>query len=303
MLIWLASYPRSGNTLLRMIMKSVFGLETYSKYDDRKGVGKDKETSELVGHRMLGGEWKDVYLAMRDAKDTFFVKTHDLPEDGAKAIYVVRDGRCAVVSYRHYLKDFNETGYPLAEVIAGFVPFGSWGCHLDAWSPTTRPDTLFIRYEDLVASAAVEVKKIADFLGVKPVGEWKNDFELLHRTNPRFFRQGDSSKSAKAVQGDDLELFWLLHGDWMRALGYVDGDGAKRQTLPFLRNMMGKRSQDETRRRLDKARSDNASLAAACEVYRKERDAAASEVLRLREEMARLRAESEGPGRGRDETW
>lgn len=31
--LWLASYPRSGNTLLRLIMNRVFGLQTASAHD------------------------------------------------------------------------------------------------------------------------------------------------------------------------------------------------------------------------------------------------------------------------------
>src|SRR5258708_3341660 len=33
---WLASYPRSGNTLLRIILKRCFGLTSQSLYDDRE---------------------------------------------------------------------------------------------------------------------------------------------------------------------------------------------------------------------------------------------------------------------------
>ena len=31
--IWLASYPRSGNTFLRIILQSVFDLPSYSAYN------------------------------------------------------------------------------------------------------------------------------------------------------------------------------------------------------------------------------------------------------------------------------
>jgi len=33
-MIWLASYPRSGNTLLRVILKHCFGLSSQSVYHD-----------------------------------------------------------------------------------------------------------------------------------------------------------------------------------------------------------------------------------------------------------------------------
>ena len=34
MIVWLASYPRSGNTFLRMVLHFVYGQKTYSLYND-----------------------------------------------------------------------------------------------------------------------------------------------------------------------------------------------------------------------------------------------------------------------------
>ena len=34
MIVWLAAYPRSGNTLLQLFLKQVFGVHTFSLYDD-----------------------------------------------------------------------------------------------------------------------------------------------------------------------------------------------------------------------------------------------------------------------------
>jgi hypothetical protein len=31
-LLWLASYPRSGNTFLRLVLKAVFGMGSYTAY-------------------------------------------------------------------------------------------------------------------------------------------------------------------------------------------------------------------------------------------------------------------------------
>ena len=34
MVVWLASYPRSGNTFLRIVLHRLYGVPTYSVYDD-----------------------------------------------------------------------------------------------------------------------------------------------------------------------------------------------------------------------------------------------------------------------------
>ncbi len=237
MIIWLASYPRSGNTLLRMMLKSVFGRETYSKYNDLFDIGADEKTKELVGHGMLEAPWEEeTYQKMKRSDLLFFTKTHDYPEDDSKAVYIVRDGRASIASYLHYLKDFNNMEYPLADIVAGYVRFGSWGSHLDAWNPLERPNTILVKYESLLSDSEKEIKRLSDFLGLTPSGHWNNDFEQFHKINPKFFREGTSKKDHE-MKGEDLDLFLLFHGDWMNVLGYDKKDRASTQICYHLRRM------------------------------------------------------------------
>lgn len=53
MIVWLASYPRSGNTFLRVLFRHVFGIETYSVYNDLLDIGSDGDISAVTGHRPL----------------------------------------------------------------------------------------------------------------------------------------------------------------------------------------------------------------------------------------------------------
>jgi hypothetical protein len=51
MLVWLASYPRSGNTLLRAVLKECLGLSTFSLHDDGdRRVFATPSLCEAVGH-------------------------------------------------------------------------------------------------------------------------------------------------------------------------------------------------------------------------------------------------------------
>src|ERR1700761_3889610 len=121
MIIWLASYPRSGNTLLRIILKSVFELPSFSKHGDEDDIAADPKLAELVGHQAMTADLQQ----MRKSADLYLVKTHDPPEDDGKAIYIVRDGRAACESFHHYLRDFSDRdSVSLTDVIAGFTPFG-----------------------------------------------------------------------------------------------------------------------------------------------------------------------------------
>src|SRR5947209_9405031 len=146
--VWIASYPRSGNTLLRLILAECFELGTKSKYP---------ESSEAV-LAFFGGHL---------AGERYLTKTHDPPEDDNPAIYLIRDGRATIVSYYHYCRDY---GLPVSmeNVIRGTVGFGSWSGHYDAWNPFKRPQTIVVRYEELAKNMEAPLERIAAFLGIRP---------------------------------------------------------------------------------------------------------------------------------------
>ncbi len=74
MIVWLASYPRSGNTFFRIILNSIFGIKTYSVYDDIIDISADKKTSEVVGHKFLP-EGFDISRA-RPEKKIYYIKKY-----------------------------------------------------------------------------------------------------------------------------------------------------------------------------------------------------------------------------------
>jgi hypothetical protein len=94
-IVWLASYPRSGNTFLRVVLHNVYGVPTYSVYEDDDPVAQ-RVGPALVGYRPRPAD----RTLMTDSTDPYFVKTHKRRKaDGHPAICLVRDGRDAVVSH------------------------------------------------------------------------------------------------------------------------------------------------------------------------------------------------------------
>jgi hypothetical protein len=149
------------------------------------------------------------------------IKTHDLPEnDSARVIYIVRDGRAAIDSYFHYHKKFSFEQPSLTAVLAGACQFGSWSEHYRGWQPRTRPNTLFLRYEDLVARPDETVPQLARFLGVQPTDGRLPTFEELKARSPAFFRRGQNKDYATEWTGWQMALFNQLHGDVMEEMGY-----------------------------------------------------------------------------------
>lgn len=222
MIVWLASYPRSGNTLTRTLLHQVFGLETYSEYNDLYDLGSRPDVAASVGHRTYEGRWQDVCADLAADADLHIVKTHGPPQDTRPAIYVVRDARAAIVSQRHFFhnRPLAPTPYTMRQLVDGAAIGGDWSTHLDAWSPLQRPRTLLLRYEDLVAAPERVIALLAGFLDREPQGAWQNPFERQRTLLPSFFRCGSDAANLAEWTDSDLAHFWERHGRWMQALGY-----------------------------------------------------------------------------------
>lgn len=222
MIVWLASYPRSGNTLLRTILLRCFGLNTYSLYDDLTDIGARPQLSSVVGHLNHGLDKRSFYERAVGSNETYFVKTHDAPWDDGKAIYILRDGRSAIVSYYHYVLDFcPSTKRLLEDIIMGDCLFGSWSDHYEAWMPGQRPNTLLLRYDDLVRNPRKCITTISEFIKRPVIGIEVPSFRDLKAVDSNFFRRGDDANNIEELKGEELDLFWLMHGQLMSELGYA----------------------------------------------------------------------------------
>lgn len=258
MIVWIASYPRSGNTFLRIIMREVFGIDTYSIYTETEETcpvvstalnPSETETGEEEGPSVnLAYDWRK--FAGREQID--LVKTHHPPFDNSKAIYLIRDGRESVASYYHYIREVNKQDVSVTDVVAGLVTFGSWGDHAKAWNPRSRPNTLVIRFEQLIADPVRFLPTIANFLGILPVNRRIPTFEELHSIAPKFFRSGRTDSWHSLFSQDDLGLFETLHGDVLEEFGYALKAAPNRRPGVKLRDLI---------RRLDQKRQEFQSLA------------------------------------------
>lgn len=222
MIVWLASYPRSGNTLTRQILRQVLGRETWSRYNDVGDIATVEAVAAKVGHRTYQGDWADFLATARASDELYLIKTHEPPEDDAPAIYLVRDGRAAMVSWLHLLRALRRRdNVSLADIVEGRgVPFLGWSGHLDAWNPFARPATLVLRFEEVVRDPPAAAGRMASFLNLPPVGGWSNELETLRGLLPGFFRHGSTEANVTEMPPDVEARFWELHGPWMRRLGY-----------------------------------------------------------------------------------
>lgn len=215
---WLASYPRSGNTLLRIILNHCFGQFSQSIYDDHEFS--DPVVSGLVGNEPVGRDPLAFINRAARADRKLFVKTHEAPGgDAHPAIYIVRDGRAAAVSHAHFLREVIGIKAELRDVITGKFSM-SWSEHVKTWALSGRPNTLVVRFEDLAAAQPKTLQAIAAFIGRPLSREFDVSFARLHARSPAFFRRGSDRENIAEMNREDLDLFQSLHGEVLRQMGY-----------------------------------------------------------------------------------
>ncbi len=207
-MIWLASYPRSGNTFLRTILWHCFGLRSASVYPS--DLGKNKKLEEYVGH-IEHGPGHQILFPQGNLP---LIKTHEYPINANPAIYVSRDGRAASVS----LWKFYDGRLPLSAVIEGQHRFGTWANHLAAWKPWERENTLLLEYEDLRCNLPLVLDKISVFLQRDIISQQVPDRGTIASVDGRWVRNKTDWKTQ--IGEELLERFNELNGEMLKKMGY-----------------------------------------------------------------------------------
>lgn len=224
MIVWLASYPRSGNTYFRILLNHLYGIKTPTAYVGNDGtafaVGK-----ALVGH--VADEWTVAEMAAKP--ETLIVKTHRRTADAYPAIYLVRDGRDALVSYAH-LKA--ETGEKYEETLRELITTansstGTWGQNVCHWLNRTAGQIIVVAYQALIANPEQVVEETLHQLNFPDDRKKQNKsaptFEELRQVNAGFFRRGMVGSYRDEMPPELEELFWAQpdNAEAMKRLGFA----------------------------------------------------------------------------------
>ncbi|MCZ0812897.1 MAG: sulfotransferase domain-containing protein [Pseudomonadota bacterium] len=199
-IIWLASYPKSGNTWMRSLLAHYFmpkgkapdinNLRQFTTGDVRK----DFFDAAAGGHYQGGSveEWvrlrpKVLRLIAGSKPDHHFVKTHCqasvflgeplIPADvTAAAIYMMRNPFDVAPSFaRHQAVDLDTAIGKMCDIatVTGahegiYDALGRWDDHVRSWTEAPGLPLHVIRYEDMLARPAPTVRKLLEkFLRVK----------------------------------------------------------------------------------------------------------------------------------------
>ena len=207
--VWIASYPRSGNTYLRTILRHAFGLRSTSIYLD--DLGGNKELEDYVGHIEPHSNCQDLLKETNIS----LVKTHRHADDNTPAIYVIRDGRAACVS----LWEFYHRKYPIQVFIEGRCFCGVWVDHVKSWNPWERPNTLLLRYEQLRDDLPTAIHTISDFLKIDIKTTSIPDRNALAGVDGRWVKKRTSWRAK--LTGENLRRFVEINQDILEKAGYL----------------------------------------------------------------------------------
>ena len=195
MIIWIASYPKSGNTWLRSIITSL--LYTTDGIFDFKLIKKIKQFPTRNQFQEFTKNFNDIneiskfWLLAQDkinlTEEIKFFKTHNLncavnknsftnKSHTLGTIYVVRDPRNLINSIKnHYNKGNDEEAknFLISKKILSRVPkdneadiatlLGSWSDHYNFWTKKNS-NLLLIKYEDLILDTKKELERIIIYL-------------------------------------------------------------------------------------------------------------------------------------------
>ncbi|MDB5674884.1 MAG: Sulfotransferase [Sphingomonas bacterium] len=199
--IWLASYPKSGNTWIRLALKSLLAEGSEVALDDIARFGTAVTGRRLFddmlevesGHltdaevELLRPVLHDVLFA--SARPEELVKVHDAwfrtaagrplfdAHHSRAAIYVLRDPRDVAISWARFSAQPIDWAIAfLANPIAVLAPdrrgltgnvrqfLGAWSAHVTSWIDDSALAPLVVRYEDMHADPAATLARIAAHL-------------------------------------------------------------------------------------------------------------------------------------------
>jgi len=202
--VWIASYMKSGNTWMRLMMMHLLKPDAGQWTPDQQitvGTGPlpraNIDEASFIETALLSADEQDLLrprlcdAEAREAADRCFFKTHDayrlnrdgIPvhgtSSGQAALYLVRDPRDIALSLATFwnwtlqrtVSFMNDPeadlhGVPKHFSKQIFQKTQDWSSHVASWLEQDRVPVLPIRYEDLRAAPAIWLTRAAEFLGI-----------------------------------------------------------------------------------------------------------------------------------------
>ena len=202
-IVWLASYPKSGNTWLRIMLENALHHPEEPVNINELSVSAIASSRFLIddslgssSSEMTAAEIQDlrpeVYRQIAyDSEELVFIKVHDAwtlnrkgeplfpPEVTRAVIYVIRNHLDVVVSYNFHrsstidrtIKILNSPDFKMCPDHGRLFTqveqsIGSWSTHARSWIDQSELPVLVIRYEDMLDNTKETLNKVVEFIGL-----------------------------------------------------------------------------------------------------------------------------------------
>tara|TARA_B100000963_G_scaffold215353_1_gene187842 strand:+ start:866 stop:1702 length:837 start_codon:yes stop_codon:yes gene_type:complete len=256
MIIWLASYPKSGNTLVRSLLSSyIFSKGGIFNFELLKNIKQFPDNSLFQQIGVDTNSDKEMYKNYINAQKIFnkkdsirFLKTHSCfmntktfqftdRHNTLGVIYIVRDPRNIVTSHSHH---FQKTPQESLKSLLShqILPkdsrhcttyLGSWKFHYDSWKVFRRFNKyLLVRYEDLINDTEKTFLNILKFIAHLGRVKFSLDREKFENTlkttgfeNMQKLELKESFVEAKKDKqtGKNIKFFNMgIKNDWKKLL-------------------------------------------------------------------------------------
>ena len=193
MIIWLASYPKSGNTFVRSLLSSyVFSKDGKFNFQLLKNIKQFPDNSlfkqigvDLNNDVEMEKNYINAQKVFNDEKKIRFLKTHSCfvntkdfkftdRHNTLGVIYIVRDPRNIVTSHSHHFQQTSQKsldnllshqyyGKTSEKICTTYI--GSWQSHYNSWKVYAKFNRYcLIKYEDLINNTEKTFLNILKFV-------------------------------------------------------------------------------------------------------------------------------------------
>jgi len=258
MIIWIPSYPKSGNTWVRAFLSTYLyssdGIFNYNlinkieEFPEHNILNRFMNSKDFHNLAEVSKHWIAAQQIINLNKKNTFLKTHgSLCSINGKIftnsantlvfIYVVRDPRNVIISMSNHFGISQEESfknianekyiiYPkMNNQIYPATFVGSWKGHYKSWKNFKSVNKIIIRYEDLINNTETTLKKIVNFLSQHSEVIYNKDKLVEAMKNTNFENLKKYEEEYGFNMGQKGKFFYLgKENNWKKLLDPVIDD-------------------------------------------------------------------------------
>ena len=195
MIIWIASYPKCGNTWVRSFLSAYyFSNDGEFNFNLLKNIKQfpsvDFFQNKINSIAEASASWLPIQKKMKESKKVYFLKTHNVygayqgnnftsPEYTLGAINIVRDPRNVITSLMNHYSIDEKDGLKMLNSVhrnlrdsndennyATYSYISSWANNYNSWKISKNIKKILIKYEDLQNDRENTFIKIVKFVNL-----------------------------------------------------------------------------------------------------------------------------------------